>query len=157
MHHNAERKNTVRYVPKTEEQLAEEALLQDGTYDFSVIETDDKPSKKGNDMITLKLCVFDGDGEQRHIFDYIAMGNPFGEKKLRRAANSCGLLETYNTGNLKDDDFLGVSGKLLLKQQSGTPDYPLPKNVVADYLPREDGYVPPTKPAREIIDDDIPF
>jgi len=147
----------MNYTPKTEEELAEDALLPDGTYDFQVIETDDRPSKKGNDMITLKLCVFDADGSQRHIFDYIAFGNNFGERKFRRAANACGLLETYNSGKLTAADFYGNSGKLLLKQRKGTPDFPFPKNIVADYLPREEGAPVITKPIGEIIDDDIPF
>ena len=146
----------MKYIPKTEEQLAQEALLPDGTYDFHIIDTDDRPSKKGNDMITLKLCVYSDDGVQQHIFDYIAMGNPFGERKLRHAANSCNLIEIYDSGNLRADEFLGKSGKLLLKQQKGTPDFPLPKNIVADYLPHEEGAVV-TRPAKEVIDDDIPF
>jgi hypothetical protein len=147
----------MKYTPKTEAQLAEESLLPNGTYDFEIIETSDRPSKKGNDMFSLKLSVFDIDGNQRIIFDYIAMGNFFGERKLRHAANACGLLEIYNSGNLKADDFLNTSGKILLKQQKGTPDFPLPKNVVVDYLQRENGDVAVTKPIREIIDDDIPF
>jgi hypothetical protein len=147
----------MKYTPKTEEQLAQEALLPDGTYDFEIIDTDDKPSKKGNDMITLKLWVFSDGGEQRHIFDYIAMGNHFGERKLRHAANACGLLEIYNSGKIVHTDFMGTTGKVLLKQQKGTDDFPLPKNIVADYLPRGEETVVITKPIREVIDDDIPF
>lgn len=145
------------YTPKTEEQLAKEDLLSEGIYDFQVIETDDKPSKKGNDMITLKLCIFDVKGS-RHLFDYIALSTNFGERKLRHAANACGLIDVYNIGKLTDKDFFSATGKLLLKQQNGTSDFPLPKNVVADYLSREEGApVKPARPAREVIDDDIPF
>ena len=147
------------YIPKTEAELAQETLLPEGTYDFEVINTDDKPSKKGNEMFTLKLFVFDSDGKPRIVFDYMALGNPFGERKLRHAAAACGLLEIYNSGNLKAADFQDTSGKVLVKQQNGTADYPLPKNVVADYLPREEGVVTTAKPqrTRDIIDDDIPF
>ena len=148
----------MNYTPKTEAELAKESLLSEGVYDFEVIETRDTPSKKGNDMITLKLCVFDIDGSQRHIFDYIALGTNFGERKLRRAANACGLIDIYNSGDLRDTTFLNTTGQISVRQQEGTTDFPLPKNVVSDYLPKDEGITEkPVRPAREVIDDEIPF
>jgi hypothetical protein len=147
------------YVPKTEEQLADEALLQEAIYDFEVIGTDDKPSKKGNEMFTLKLCVYGEDGGRRFIYDYIAMGNSFGERKLRHAADACGLLGIYDSGELKDHSFMGATGKVLLKKQDGTDGFP-PKNVVSDYVKRDDAAVPEklkNKAPAEIIGDDLPF
>ena len=146
----------MNYTPKTEEQLAEEVLLPEGIYDFEVLVTSDQPSKKGNDMFTLKLCVFNTDGITRHVFDYIAMGNSFGERKLRRAAVACDLLEVYNSGSLQAYDFQNKSGKVLLKQQKGTDDFP-PKNIVGDYLPRDNSAPTTPRRAKDIIDDDIPF
>lgn len=148
------------YTPKTEDQLADEDLLPEGIYDFEVMDSDDRPSKKGNAMFTLKLCVYDVDGKRRHIFDYMAMGNSFGERKLRHAAVCCGLLEIYNSGNLQPHTFLGCNGKVLLKKQDGTKDglgvsvYP-PKNVVADYLTPEEAVE--TKSSKDLIGDDLPF
>lgn len=148
----------MNYIPKTEEELAQESLLPDGTYDFEIIETSEGYSKKGNEMITLKLCVFDTDGSTRNIFDYIALGNNFGERKLRHAANACGLIDVYMSGKLADITFLNATGKILVKQQKGTDDFPLPKNIVSDYLPRDDNApAKPPRPAREIINDDVPF
>lgn len=144
------------YTPKTEAQLAKEGLLDEGTYDFEVIDTNDMPSKKGNDMFTLQLSIFDGEGGQRKIFDYIALSSNFGERKLRRAAEACGLIDVYTSGELKHYTFMGATGKAKVKQQEGTEAYPLPKNVVADYLPRDDAE-PAKKPARDIINDQIPF
>lgn len=144
------------YTPKSEEQLVEESLLQEGTYDFEVIDTDDRPSKKGNEMITLKLAVFAGDGSQRHIFDYIAFGTNFGERKFRHAAEACGLMDIYNSGKMTDQDFQGASGKLILKKQEGTVEFPA-KNVVAEYLPHEGEASKPARPAKEILNDDLPF
>ena len=57
------------YTPKSEEQLIREGLMPDGTYDFEVVETDDKPSKAGNTMLTLKLHVFDDDLNPNIITD----------------------------------------------------------------------------------------
>lgn len=146
------------YTPKTEEQLAKEGLLPDGEYDFEVAETSDKPSKKGNDMYTLKLHVFGDDGAPQIIYDYIALGNHFGERKLRHVANACGLIDIYNTGNLKPKDFMGKAGKVKIKQQDGTADYPLPKNVVSDYVmkPVKESVATGALP-QEVEGDDIPF
>lgn len=146
------------YQPKSEEQLAREGLLVDGIYDFEIVETSDKPSKKGNDMHTLKLNVFAPDGATHVIYDYIALGSNFGERKLRHAADACRLLDIYNTGNLKPSDFMGKTGKVNIKFQEGNVDYPNPKNVVADYVKRGEpetvatGVLPP-----EVESDSIPF
>lgn len=148
------------YTPKTEEQLVKEGLMPDGIYDFKVLETSDKPSKKGNDMYTLKLAVWDADGSERHIFDYIALGNNFGERKLRHAADAAGIMDIYESGNMVPKDFQDKTGKVEIKTQDGTPDYPLPKNVVKDYVSRgvEAYSNPTTKTAAEAIDgDEIPF
>jgi hypothetical protein len=145
----------MKYTPKTEDQLQEESLLPEGIYDFEVATTDDKPSKAGNDMITLKLLVFSDSGT-RYITDYIALGNTFGERKLRHAAVACGLHVEYDSGSLCADDFYGKTGKVLLKKQPAKDDFP-PKNSVADYQPRDDDAPAPTRPARDIIDDDLPF
>jgi len=146
----------MNYTPKTEMELEKESLLPEGTYDFEVIETSDRPSKKGNDMITLKLNIFGGDGSNRHIYDYIALGSNFGERKLRKAAAGCGLMDIYNSGALKDQDFLGANGKAFVRQEDGTVEFPA-KNIVGEYWPHEDAQAKPTKPTTEIINDDIPF
>lgn len=146
----------MNYTPKTEAQLTEEALLPEGIYDFEVIDTKDTPSKKGNDMITLKLAVFDGEGRERHLFDYIAFGSSFGERKFRRAAAACGLLEIYSAGNLIDRTFMGACGQVLIKRQDGTDDYPMPKNVISEYIPKDEGATD-TRPTHKIIGDGLPF
>lgn len=146
------------YTPKTEDQLAKEGLLSDSEYDFEVADTSDKPSKKGNDMYTLKLNVFNTDGEAKTVYDYIALGNNFGERKLRHAADACGLLEIYGTGNLKPSDFMGKTGKVLIKIQEGNVDFPMPKNVVVDYVKRGEPETMATGALpSEVVDDDIPF
>lgn len=146
------------YTPKTEDQLAKEGLMHDGTYDCEVTQTNDKPSKAGNTMFTLKLNVFEEDGSGRVIYDYIALGNNFGERKLRHAADAFGLLDIYDTGNLKPSDFQDKAGKVQIKTQEGSADFPLPKNVVADYVKRPSlAPVPTGKTSAEEIDDSVPF
>ena len=149
------------YTPKTEDQLAKEGLMPNGVYDAEVVETSDKQSKKGNDMFTLKLRVFNDDGSSRFIYDYIVMGTNFGERKLRHAADACGLIDTYNAGSLTAGDFLNTSCKVEVAQQNGTPAYPTPKNIVSDYISREEaGFIKAdaVKKVAEIDDGaDIPF
>lgn len=149
------------YTPKSEEQLTKEGLMIDGDYDYEVVETSDKKSLKGSEMYTLKLHVFGEDGQLRIIMDYIALGSNFGERKLRHAADSAGIIEVYETGNMKPKDFQGRTGKVTIKTQEGTPDYPLPKNVVKDYVKRPlvesvaTGAIPSPK---DVLDgDDCPF
>lgn len=145
------------YTPKSEEQLAREGLMPDGIYDFEVVETRDKPSKAGNPMFTLKLHVFDSAGSTNVIYDYIVLGNNFGERKLRHAADACGIIDIYETGKMNESDFQGKCGKVEIKTQNGNDDFPLPKNVVRDYVKREPGQVDKPKAVDAIADDEVPF
>jgi len=131
--------------------------LSEGTYDYEIIETDDKPSKKtGNEMFTFTLNVFNEEGNPRQIKDYISFGNNFGERKFRHAADASGIINIYESGNLKHTDFLGRTGKVDMSIQEGNKDYPNPKNVVKDYVKREPGKVEDAKPKVE-DSDRVPF
>lgn len=147
------------YTPKSENQLAQESLLPAGEYDFEIIETLDRPSKAGNYMYTFKLHVFDADSQPRIIFDYIALGNNFGERKLRHAADASGIINIYESGKMTPSDFQGRTGRLKLKQQPGNSQYPDPKNVVEDYIKREVAGVTYDAPKKQDdeLDDSIPF
>lgn len=148
------------YTPKSEEQLVRESLLPDSIRDFEVAETDGKPSSKGNPMITLKLHVFDDEGNARIVMDYISLNSNFGERKFRHAADACGILEIYNTGSLTHTDFKGKTGKVSIKTQEGTKEYPNPKNVVHDYIKREEqpsSAQVATTTANVLEDDEVPF
>jgi len=147
----------MKYTPKTRDQLEKESLLPEGIYDFEIIETSDRPSKAGNEMIMLKFCVFDETGRQHYIFDYMVFGNNFGERKLFHAADACGIMDIYDSGALKDSDFMGCTGKMLVKQQDGTGEFPA-KNIVGDYVPQSATDKPTTpRKTKDMINDDIPF
>ncbi len=130
----------MKYTPKSEAELEKEkqdainsSLLPNGEYDFEVLQSSDKPSNAGADMITLKLNVFDSNGEGRIIFDYLteAMG-----WKIRHAADACGLIGSYEAGTLCASNFDFATGKVKIKTQKGNKEYPNPKNVVEDYVKR---------------------
>lgn len=113
--------------PKTEEELDFERLLPKGVYDFEIVKAEEKQSKKGNDMIAVNLKVFHGDGFQ-FVRDFLmeAMSH-----KLRHFAETVGLLESYDSGQLDANDLVGRSGKARIDIEPAG-EFPA-KNVVKDY------------------------
>lgn len=147
------------YTPKTDAELAKEGLFPDGQYDFEVIETSGKPAKSGATMFTLKLRVIAADGGSFYVTDYIALSSNFGERKLRHAADACGLIDIYTSGKLTHEDFYGRAGRVEIKTQEGTVEYPMPKNVVKDYCKNEGVAMASPKPVvkEDLEGDSIPF
>jgi len=113
--------------PKTEEELDFERLLPKGTYDFEVVKAEEKQSKKGNDMIAVNLKVFHGEGFQ-FVRDFLmeAMSH-----KLRHFAETVGMINAYDTGQLDADSLVGRSGKARIDIEPAG-EFPA-KNVVKDY------------------------
>lgn len=154
----------MKYTPKTEEELEKEkqdainaSLMPNGEYDFEVLTVSDKKANSGADMITLKLGIFDENGDQRIVYDYLTESMGW---KLRHAADSCGLLSHYDAGTLVASSFEMASGKVKLKTQKGNKDYPNPKNVVEDYVKRGDDQPiarAPVQAASVLNNDEIPF
>src|SRR5688500_5679705 len=91
----------MKVTPKTEKQLSEERNYPDGEYPFEVVESKDKVSQAGNEMIHLKLKCFTPDGRQFFVDDYLMDSMGF---KLRHFCEEVGLIEKYESGNLKDFD-----------------------------------------------------
>lgn len=149
----------MKYAPKSEETLAKEGLFPNGIYDAEIAEATERVSKSGNDMIQLKLNVFDDQGSMRSVFDYIVPSSNFGERKLRHAADAFGLVDEYESGKLKGEDFSNKSGKVEIGQSKPTDDYPMPKNIVTDYIGRGEATVmqEQKKSVKQELDDGIPF
>jgi hypothetical protein len=156
----------MRFTPKTEAEIEAEAAargpFKPGIYDFDVINALDEVSKSGNDMITLEIRVFDGNGETKKITDWLVDKIAY---KVRHAAYSVGLGREYEAGKLEASDFLNRSGKVKLKIKQENP-YP-PRNVVYDYVVEDKpaNVSSSRPPARKSVpagggdsfDDDIPF
>jgi len=151
----------MRFTPKTPEELKTMGLIEEGEYPFEVLEAEEQLSKKGNEMIKLKLKIWDNNGRERTVFDYIMEAMAF---KLIHFCDYTGLKDKYEAGSLTADACIGRSGRLHLvvepgseKQTGGKYD---DKNSVKDYL---DASVPASKPgpvANGIepgFDDDLPF
>lgn len=140
----------MKFQPKSENEIVESNLWSDGVYDFSFTTAEDKTSKNGNDMIAVKLSVYNSEGDSITVFDYLMEKMLF---KLNHAAYSVGLGEKYEDGDLNAVDFEGRSGKLFLSRQPAQDGYPA-KNVVKDYiLPSGETNVDLAKE----LNDDVPF
>lgn len=132
----------MKFQPKTEEDLKRDSLLGTGVYDFEVMEAKDAVSKKGNDMIALKLRVFSNDQGERVIRDWLMPSMGF---KLRHFAETTGLIGAYDAGTLSAEDCQGRSGRvsLIIKED----DQYGPQNSVKDYEKAKATEAKATEPA----------
>lgn len=130
----------MRFTPKTEAQIQAEAndrnLWPRGVYDFEVSAASDEVSAKGNDMIKLRLKVFDHAGNTQTIWDYLL------EQMMGKFAHACeamNLTTQFDSGEVEAADFEGKSGQVVLYVQKGQNGY-ADKNSVADYVRPQEGH-----------------
>jgi hypothetical protein len=153
----------MRFTPKTEEELAMDGLLPEGVYDFEVIEAQNKVSKKGNEMIELKLKVYDQNGGFRFIMDYLLESFL---PKLLSFAKATGTRAAYDSGEYTSYNCLNTAGKVQIKIVPAG-EYPA-KNEVKMYGEKSIGAgkaasepapasFKPSAPAQDLEEDDIPF
>ena len=141
----------MKFNPKTEKEINDAGLWPNGVYAFKVMDAEERVSKAGNDMIVLKLKVYNNDGGCIHVDDYLLESMAF---KLRHAAEACGLLPEYEAGDLSASNFDWAEGRLRLKIQRQKDGTYQDKNVVADYV------VGPKANAtsdQAVLDDKVPF
>jgi hypothetical protein len=140
----------MRITPISDQDLAVMGLIPEGEYSFEVQSAEDTQSKSGNDMIKLVLCVWDAEGRQHTVYDYLLEAMP---KKLKHFARHCGLITKYEAGELLADDCVGKCGTLsLVIQEDKTGKYP-PRNSVANYLEKKDFVCTQS----DVKEDDVPF
>lgn len=122
----------MRFDPKTEKEIAEENLWPAGIYDFEVLEAEDTVSKtSGNEMIKLRVKIFNEESETQTIFDYLLSSMP---GKLRHAAAAFGVLADYERGSFDAFSCIGKVGKCKVSiQKDKTGQFP-DKNGIADYI-----------------------
>lgn len=151
----------MKFEPKTEAEVkqASEVIWDGGFYDFEIMNGVDKKSKSsGADMIELRIKLFNGQGEEKIVYDYLLESIMY---KLLHAAEACGLMEKYKSGELVGGDFEGCTGRLKLGVGKPQGEYPA-KNEVKDYfVPTAETEAAP-KPkkvasAADKLDDSIPF
>jgi len=152
----------VRITVKTEAEIEAESnrnsdIWPRGNYDFEVMAVEEKVSKSGNEMIELRLKVYDATGNSQTIWDYLLDNIAY---KIAHACEAMGLSDQYAVGELHAEDFIGKTGTLVLyikKAQNGYPE----KNAVADYVKsRPAARIQPRAKASAgggDLDDEIPF
>lgn len=123
----------MKFAPRSQEELAATAaareLFPKGIYPFVVLTAEDKISKSGNEMIALKLDVFHGE-RSRWVNDYLL---PSLEFKLAHFAETAGLKDKYESGELTAEDCVGRSGHVRIDIEPATAEFKA-KNVVKDYI-----------------------
>jgi len=147
----------MKIQPKTEEQVKRAwPLLPDGDYPFTVLESTEQASKsaknRGKMLFGVKLNVHGKDGDY-HVYDYFA--DWFSEWKLRHFAAITGQIKAYEAGELNGDlnAFAGKVGYVTIKTEPASGNFAA-KNVVSDYVVREEAPVSEQPPAD---DTDVPF
>lgn len=138
-------------------------LVEPGIYAFEVSEVQDKDANNdplkslaGNLMIKLKLKIWNNNGRERIVFDYLVSMESM-VYKIKHFCESIGF--TYEDGQFNPQKCIGKFGHLELSIQKGKkkPDsndfYP-DKNAVKDYIKADTNK---TVPGEDPLDDDIPF
>jgi hypothetical protein len=153
----------VTFTPLSEPELQEvkrRALLQDGTYQFTVKQADEAMSQSGNQMIIIVVSILDAEGKERTLKDYLL----FNEEMLYKTRHFCdavGLIESYARGHFSAHEFVGRSGRCTVGIQKGRtkPDGSVydDKNMIKDYLKRDAHAKPAVSVTAEFINDDVGF
>lgn len=132
-----------------------------GLYDFEVLTAIDKVSGAGNDMVELELRVYNTEGKERTVKDWLVSSEGMAYK-LRHFASATGMLPQYERGELKSSEMPGKTGRCQLgieagKQVPGTNDKYPDKNKVQDYAPTVAGGKTPLIASVADMDDEVPF
>lgn len=149
----------MRVTPISEKEAAESGLRKRGLYDFEVLEAKERTSKAGNDMIETNVKLYDSEGHNFRLFDYLVSSEGMAYK-VRHFASATGLLPAYEKGDLIADDCVGKTGRCQIGIQPAKDGYPA-KNIIQDYVPMKAGApLIASMSAKDVakeLDDDIPF
>ncbi len=144
----------MRFEPMSDEQIVRMGLMEKGIYPFEVVSAENAVSKSNNEMIKLQLRVWDKEGGERILYDYL-LGAFI--KKIKHFSDITGLQDKYQNGNLDAEDCLGKSGNVLIGvQEDKTNTYP-PKNSVIDYVAKQESINKAIVQEKDLFDDQIPF
>lgn len=126
----------MRVTPITSEQADEQSVgdpWPPGEYDFTVSEAVEGTSQaSGNEQIKLTLHVFNRQGQQRTVFDYLSSA-PKSQWKIRHFAETVGMVRQYETGEMPVHEMLGRPGRCKLRVKPADGQYSA-QNAVNDYV-----------------------
>lgn len=120
-----------QFVPIPQSELKRNRLLPKGKYDFEILRAENKTFNSGSQGIALKVGVFNENGGQQWIDDYLV----FVDKAIFKVADFCacvGLQDKYEAGELDARDCVGRSGqcRVGIEEQDGYE----PKNKITGYI-----------------------
>lgn len=149
----------MKFSPLSEKEAAAQSanLWPDGEYDYTVRAAEEKLSGAGNEMTELQVTVFDSEGTEKLVYDYL-VSSPKSAWKIRHFAASCGLLSKYETGSLEAFEMVGRPGRCVLASRPAKDGYPA-KNVIRDYVATSQAQQTktPAKAPADDLSDEIPF
>ena len=140
----------MKFTPYASDREIEELnLVRDGKYPGIVIEaSEDKKDKNGNDMIKLKVHIFDMNDRTRIINDALLFDFPL---KLKHFCDSTGLSENYKRGEVNSRDCIGK--KFIASVVVSKPDKDGKKwNRIEDYFSNQSS----TENSNNFVDSDLP-
>jgi len=153
------------FTPMTEEEIKSLNIMDSGIYDFEVIKAEQSISKSGNPMIKLMLKVWDTNGREHIIYDYLVSTSNM-MYKIKHFCESVGLEDKYKLGTFDENDCVGKCGKvdIIIQKGQSSPNggnYP-DKNTARDYISKIEMNEPKIKSSKEnnFVDsnlDDLPF
>lgn len=141
------------YTPLSNEQIdSYRKILKPGIANFTIISASEKTSKAGNPMIEIKMHVWDSEGTQGQLLDWL-VGAPEMAWKLKSFCQSIGNESLYESGEISPLTLINKSGQLKIG---------LKKDNDGNDRPRVVGYVHQTNVANisgdtNDLDDDCPF
>jgi len=153
------------FTPKSREEAEKESqfpIWEDGIYDFEMVAAKEKESSKKNAMIEVTLKCFNQFGATQLVFDYLMPAFPL---KLIDACEAMGLSIEYQSGCLRDYQFVGKTGKVHLSVRGETTNKDTgkkyaPKNEVSSYIVSNTQQSYSSKANEHVVedlDDEIPF
>jgi len=153
------------FTPLSDEEINSIGLLKEGNYSFEVIKSTRKVSKSGNPMAELQILLWDNEGKQHTVFDYLVFSHVnLNIKKVKHFCDATGLKEEYKKGQLPENlERLAGNAIIGIRDEQPKPNggfYPR-KNYVIDYIESNPvtsmpSSSPEFKPEEE-LNDDIPF
>ena len=146
----------MRYKPMTKEELAaQRGTLKAGPCDFEVVDAKDQLSKAGNEMVKLTLRVWDSEGREGQLFDYLVGSASW---KIASFFESIGNPEHYESGEIDTLAILGACGKATLAIEKDTTGKYGDQAKVKFYVKPGEAKKEPKNPDDVRQDgDDIPF
>jgi hypothetical protein len=109
-------------------------LLKPGWLDGATIyEAVEDTSARGNTMIVLGIDVPNGHGGKRFLKDHLT-NTPRGALRLRSACEAVGALDSYNSGEILPESFVGKIVRIKLSVERSKHGS---RNVITEYAASE--------------------